>query len=155
MTSMSFVCHSHQQCIDTALKQAETVCATHGARLTDSRKHVLELIWASHEPAKAYDLLAELQKEDPSAKPPTVYRALDFLLEHGLIHKIHRLNAYVGCTHPTDKTPCFFLICTECNAVTECHDDAYPKLVANISKSHHFTPQAMSLEMEGLCEQCA
>ncbi|MCI5049004.1 MAG: transcriptional repressor [Rickettsiales bacterium] len=140
--------------MSTALKNADRICKAHGARLTDVRKQVLTLVWASHEPVKAYDLLAELQKEDANAKPPTVYRALDFLLAHGLIHKIHRLNAYVGCAHPNDETPCFFLICSECNTVTECHDKAYPKLIANVSRSQHFTPQAMSFELEGVCEQC-
>ena len=152
---MSSACDTHTECIETALQHAHAICEANGARLTDSRKRVLELIWASHEPAKAYDILAKLQKEDNAAKPPTVYRAIDFLVEHGLVHKIHRLNAYIGCTHPVDDTPCLFLICTKCNHVTEHHDRAYQKLVATISKSQHFTPQAMSLEMEGICEQCA
>lgn len=152
---MVFQCSSHRQCQAQALEHAHTVCEARGVRLTETRKRVLELVWGSHEPAKAYDLLAELQKTDPAAKPPTIYRALDFLREHGLIHKIHRLNGYVGCAYPVDPQPCLFLICTGCHAVTECHDDAYPELVANIAQSHHFMPKAMSFEMEGLCKQCA
>lgn len=141
--------------METALEQAEKVCQENDARLTEVRKHVLELIWAGHEPVKAYDLLSDLQKSDPAAKPPTIYRALDFLLEQGLIHKLHRLNAYVGCAHPEEKKPCFFLICTNCHAVTESYDDAYQKLIAKASKSYHFKPQAMTFEVEGLCQQCA
>jgi len=152
---MSLACQQHEYCIENALEQAEMVCKQRGARLTDIRRQVLELIWVGHEPVKAYDLLNDLQKGDPAAKPPTVYRALDFLLEQGLIHKLHRLNAYVGCSHPQEKKPCFFLICTNCHSVTESHDEAYQKLISKVSKSYQFRPQAMTFEMEGLCEQCA
>lgn len=152
---MPAICKQHDHCLKTALDQPEKVCQENDARLTEVRRRVLELIWAGHEPVKAYDLLTELQKNDPSAKPPTIYRALDFLLEQELIHKLHRLNAYVGCTHPEENKPCFFLICTNCNSVTESHDDAYRKLIAKVSKSYHFRPQATTFEMEGLCQQCA
>ncbi len=151
---MSHSFKQHKQQIEEALDMAARVCEQHGARLTDVRKRVLELIWASEQPAKAYDLLAELQKNDPSAKPPTIYRALDFLLELRLIHKLHRLNAYVRCTHPEEKKPCFFVICTSCQVVTESNDEAYKKLIAKISKSHDFKPQSATFEMEGLCQQC-
>lgn len=152
---MSFLYQEHQHCMETALEQAEKICQKNDARLTKLRKRVLELIWAEHEPVKAYDLLNELQKSDPAAKPPTIYRALDFLLEQGLIHKLHRLNAYVGCSHPEGKKPCFFLICTNCNSVTKSHDDAYRKLIAKVYKSYHFRLQATTFEMEGLCQKCA
>jgi Fur family zinc uptake transcriptional regulator len=151
---MSFECTPHEHCIDTALKQAYDVCSAQGARLTESRKRVLELVWVSHAPIKAYDILKELQKEDSGAKPPTVYRALDFLIDHGLVHKIQRLNAYIGCNHPEGSQPCFFLICKQCDIVSEHHDDAYQELIKEISETHHFMPEAMSFEMEGLCGQC-
>lgn len=151
---MSATCQQHHQCLESALEQAELICQESDVRLTNIRKRVLELVWASHQPVKAYDLLNELQKSNPGAKPPTVYRALDFLLEQGLIHKLHRLNAYIGCAHPTNPKPCFFLVCTKCHSVTESHDDAYEALINQVAKSNHFTPQATSFEMEGLCEQC-
>jgi Fur family zinc uptake transcriptional regulator len=152
---MYTTCKHHNHCLESALEQAEKICQKNNARLTDVRKRVLELIWAGHEPAKAYDLLTKLQKNDPSAKPPTIYRALDFLLEHGLIHKLHRLNAYIGCSHPEEKKPCFFLICTNCHTVTESNDDAYKNLIAKVSKSFHFKPKEITFEMEGLCLKCA
>jgi len=151
---MASPCKKHKRCIETALKRAEVVCREHGARLTHVRKRVLTLIWGSHQPSKAYDLLTELQKEDPAAKPPTIYRALDFLLEHKLIHKLHRINAFIGCDHPSDDELCFFLICTQCHHVEESHDDAYQKLIQDVSKAHHFNPQAMTFEIEGLCQRC-
>ncbi len=152
---MSVTCQQHNQCLESALTQAQLICQESDVRLTHIRKQVLELIWSGHKPVKAYDLLTELQKSDIKAKPPTIYRALDFLMEQGLIHKLHRLNAYIGCVHPTDKRPCFFLICTHCQTVTESHDDAYKKFIDKISRSNHFKPQAMTFEVEGLCGQCA
>lgn len=148
-------CSSHQDCIETALKQAESICDSNGTRLTPLRKHVLELVWAKHEPMKAYDLLSELQKEDASAKPPTIYRALDFLLEHGLIHKIQRLNAYVGCIDPYEDNPCLFLICKECDKVAESHDPSYCRLIDKISSQYGFSSVEATFEMEGLCSQCS
>lgn len=148
-------CQKHHECIESALAQAEELCATRGTRLTLARRKVLALIWASHQPSKAYDLLSELQKQDSTAKPPTVYRALDFLLEQGLIHKLHRLNAYVGCPHPAEDAPCFFMICQKCETVTDSHDMRFQQLVSHLATAHHFTPNAMSFEVEGLCQQCA
>ncbi len=151
---MSHSCQQREKQIEVALGKAAKVCKKHGARLTDVRKNVLELIWSSEQPSKAYDLLKELQKNDPSAKPPTIYRALDFLLELGLIHKLHRFNAYVKCKHPEEKKPCFFLICTNCHVVTESHEGAYGKLINKASMSFDFKPQEATFEIEGLCQQC-
>ena len=151
---MPYSCFQHQNCIDSALEKAEAICDKNGSSLTTLRKRVLELIWAEHKPMKAYDLLNELQKEDPSAKPPTIYRTLDFLQENGLVHKIHRLNAYVGCVDPNEGRPSFFLICTKCHNVAESHDESYYKLIKNISKTHQFNPHETSFEIEGLCIQC-
>jgi Fur family zinc uptake transcriptional regulator len=148
-------CSSHQHCVESALKQAEAICDSSGSRLTSIRKRVLELVWAKHEPMKAYDLLSELQKEDTSAKPPTIYRALDFLLEHGLIHKIHRFNAYVGCIDPDEDSPCLFLICKNCDNVSESHDKSYYQLIDKLSKQYDFIPVETTFEIEGLCSQCS
>lgn len=147
-------CEQHNTCMESALVQAEALCHSRGSRLTEIRRTVLSLIWASHRPTKAYDVLAELQKQGAGAKPPTVYRALDFLLEQGLIHKLHRLNAYVGCPHPAEDAPCFFMICQKCDTVTDSHDMRFQQMIAHLSNAHHFTPSAMSFEVEGLCQQC-
>ena len=91
--------HDHSRCVSHALAEAEAICARQGLRLTALRKRVLELVWASHKPLGAYDILGVLSDEDGRrAAPPTVYRALDFLLENGLVHRIASLNAFVGCS---------------------------------------------------------
>ena len=89
--------HRHSLCIDEALATAEKSCEQAGNRLTPIRRRVLELVWAGHGPVKAYDILDILRSERSSAAPPTVYRALEFLLAQGLVHKIESLNAYLGC----------------------------------------------------------
>ena len=103
--------HQHASCISDALRAAEKTCKERGLRLTPIRRRVLELVWASHEPVKAYDILDILRSERDSAAPPTVYRALEFLLGEGLVHKIESLNAYVGCGEPGHADAGQFLIC--------------------------------------------
>ena len=88
--------HQHSRCIKEALNKAEQICLNHRCRLTPIRKKVLELIWKSHKPIKAYDLLAQLSSEDYVEKPPTVYRALEFLIENNclfIVNKQHMCSA--------------------------------------------------------------
>ena len=147
-------CEKHQNCVDNALEQAQLVCDENDSRFTSLRKRILELVWARHEPVKAYDLLSELQKEDKSAKPSTIYRTLDFLLDLGLVHKIHRQNAFVGCVNPKEDRPSFFLVCNNCHKVSEKHDEEYFKLIKSISKRYQFKLRDTSFEIEGLCNNC-
>lgn len=147
--------HHHEYCIEKALNTAEAVCQKKGTRLTKLRRKVLELIWKGHEPIKAYDLLSDLQKEDASAKPTTVYRALDFLQENALIHKVHRLNAYIGCPHPEHKNPYFLLICTDCRSVTESESESYRLFLEEIKTKYRFHHSGQIFEIEGKCTNCA
>src|SRR3981189_3799594 len=89
--------HDHRRCVSKALRTADQVCSERGLRLTPTRKRVLELIWTRHAPIGAYDILSQLSKEGRQDAPPTVYRALSFLMGAGLIHRIDTLNAYLGC----------------------------------------------------------
>ncbi|MEQ8192898.1 MAG: transcriptional repressor, partial [Rhodospirillales bacterium] len=114
--------HDHAHCIDEALEAAEQVCLDAGVRLTPLRRRVLEMVWQSHEPVGAYDLLDRLREERRRAAPPTVYRALEFQLEQGLIHRIESLNAYVGCGSPQNRHGGQFLICRDCGSVAELND---------------------------------
>jgi Fur family zinc uptake transcriptional regulator len=109
------------QAAKKALTDAETLCTDKGERLTPVRKRVLELVLAAERPVKAYDLLEALKPGPGTAKPPTVYRALDFLMAQGLVHKIEALNAYVGCTHAHDEGGAELFICSDCGTVEERH----------------------------------
>lgn len=146
--------HDHGNCVAHALAAAEAECRRRGARLTDVRRRVLELVWASHAPIGAYVVLDTLGREGWSAAPPTVYRALDFLLAHGLIHRIERLNAYVGCTHPGQPHAGQFLLCSRCGAAAELDDDSVARALAEAARRLGFTIATQTIEAEGLCPAC-
>ncbi|QMU61703.1 MAG: transcriptional repressor [Gammaproteobacteria bacterium] len=147
--------HQHSQCIKEALSNAEQICIDHKCRLTPIRKKVLELIWKSHKPIKAYDLLAQLSSEDFIEKPPTVYRALDFLIENNLIHRIESQNAYIGCNTDHGTLDSKFLICDQCNEVEELSEPKINKTLSEISKKQGFIPSLVNVEIHGTCSHCA
>ena len=147
-------CKSHKSCIKEALIEAKTICNQRGVKLTKLRETVLKLIWKNHTYVKAYDLLEELKKIDASAKPPTVYRSLDFLMENGFIHKIQSLNAFVGCSHPGEHNECYFLICKECQNIEECHSENINKFVQSTSSNNNFSANQVTLEISGICQEC-
>ncbi len=146
-------CDTHQHCIDDAMATAEALCSKSGQRFTTLRRKVLELIWQSHRPVKAYDILDNIG-DVASAKPPTVYRALDFLLENRLIHKLNSLNAYVGCSHPEAHHECYFLVCSSCGDIEECCDAKLARTIAATAKKNHFHPAHTTLEISGECQEC-
>ena len=147
-------CHNHTHCIETVFAQAEDICEKRNIRLTPIRKYVLGLIWHSHHGVKAYDLLDKIKDFDASSKPPTIYRSLDFLLENGLIHKIHSHNLYVGCMHPLSHRDCIFLICHQCFSVTEACNTHIHALLGDITTQHHFKAVHQMIEISGLCRTC-
>jgi len=147
--------HDHTRCIADAMGMAEAVCAKHGARLTPIRRRVLELVWNSHRPVGAYAILDHLREGDKGAAPPTVYRALDFLMEQGLIHRIESLNAFVGCDHPEDRHVSQFLICTRCNGAVEIQDRGIANAVKKSAAEAGFTVNRFTVELQGTCPDCA
>ncbi|OAN44744.1 Fur family transcriptional regulator [Paramagnetospirillum marisnigri] len=146
--------HDHGACIRAALDAAEAECRRQGARLTLIRRRVLELVWSSHQPVGAYALLESLAREGWSAAPPTVYRALDFLLRHGLVHRIALLNAFVGCTHPGQPHAGAFLLCKVCGAAAELDDAPVVKAIAEAAAGLGFSVSRQTIEVEGVCPGC-
>ncbi len=148
------IAHNHARCVNDALEAATTLCQQQGLRFTPIRKRVLELVWASHAPMAAYDLLKALRREKDNAEAPTVYRALDFLLEHGMVHKIQSMNAFVGCDHPGQQHASQFLICTECKQVLEQENLELSRTIREYAISNNFTICAQTIELMGVCENC-
>ena len=146
--------HDHDHCMADALATAEQLCARRGARLTRLRRRVLELVWSSHAPVGAYDLLRRLSREHESAAPPTVYRALDFLMKHGLIHRIESRNAFVGCPAPAVDHAGQFLICRDCGTAAELADPRIDRAIANGAAALGFTVEHKTVELSGLCPSC-
>jgi Fur family zinc uptake transcriptional regulator len=153
---MSFpsVHHDHHQCVAHALEAAEAECRRRGARLTEVRRRVLELVWESHQPVGAYALLDILAREGRPAAPPTVYRALEFLLAHGLIHRLERLNAYMGCTQVGAPHAGQFLVCTSCGSAAELADPELDRAVCESAARLGFSVTRQTVEVEGLCAGC-
>lgn len=146
--------HNHNHCINTALKTAETLCHEKGQKLTKVRRRTLELIWQSHRPLGAYQLLAKLAEEGFNSAPPTIYRALDFLLSAGLVHKVESMNAYLGCAHADKVHKGYFLICDGCQNVMEFdYQDIHQELVAKAARQG-FELRSETIELTGLCAQC-
>ena len=146
--------HDHDQCIDDAVRAAGKLCRERGERLTPLRRLVLELVWGSHRPVGAYELLQRLQQEKGKAAPPTVYRALSFLQDQGLVHRVESLNAYVGCAHPEDSHRAHFLICRSCGDAAEIHDGAFAKAVKSVGQRAGFHVDRETVELQGLCPHC-
>ena len=142
--------------IDAQLHHAADLCERRGTRLTDLRRQVLALILGAGRPIGAYDLLGQLKSERRTAAPPTVYRALDFLLEQGLIHRVERLSAFVGCpVHDHHAHAAQFLICGGCGEVLELEDQQLRAALEQAALRRGFLIQGATIEAEGRCAACA
>ena len=147
--------HNHKQCVTNALKIAEDICTARGVQLTPIRYQILELIWESHKPVKAYDLLERVRPLAMAAKPPTIYRALEFLFEQGLIHRIESLNAFIGCSCANAPHEQLLLICKNCQEVEE---RPAPKVMQALNEEFNdakFIAHSKAIEIHGLCSDCA
>jgi len=147
--------HNHASCVKSALSDAESACSALGLRLTSIRRQVLELVWASHAPIKAYELLEQLHQQNPKAAPPTVYRALEFLQNAGLVHRLESLNAYLGCGKPGEPHVGQFLICRSCGSVAEINEPKITQLLNAQAAQLGFETQQQLVELKGLCPQCS
>lgn len=136
------------------LEQADAQCRANGVRFTPIRRRVLELIDASSGGLKAYDLLAALSAEHAAARPPTVYRALEFLIQQGLAHRIESQNAYVACACPEHAHGFQLLICRACGYVEEIHFDDASRQLAERAKGEGFRVERQTIELIGLCAPC-
>ncbi len=147
-------CNNHNSCIDLAITKAEMLCLKRKLKFTKLRKNILRLIWESHIPLKAYDILERLRGEDYSAKPITVYRILDFFLKNNIIHKLEKLNVFMGCNHPGDEHNCYFIICNKCHMVEEACEDTVLQSIYSSLKKKEFLPSHVTLEITGTCHNC-
>ncbi len=136
------------------LEKAEALCHERGVRLTQQRKAVLQLLCASDKPLSAYELLDRMRGLIKNPAPPTVYRALDFLLEQGLAHKLESLHAYVSCTHPEHSHASQFLICDDCGEVAEIEDPGVTKNLKALGETIGFRTKRPVVEVLGTCGQC-
>jgi Fur family zinc uptake transcriptional regulator len=146
--------HNHDVCRTKAVQTADRLCAERGVQLTPIRRKALELIWESHRAVKAYDLLDQMKPLQQSAKPATVYRALDFLLEQGLIHRVESLNAFIGCSCSDRQHEQLLLICVQCHEVEERPGVMVMEAVSREIEQAGFTVHRKAIEIQGICKNC-
>ena len=151
MKAKAFSKHDHAHCIADGMRAAQEACEASGKRLTPVRAHVLEVLLRQHKAMGAYEILDELREAGFSAQPPQAYRALEFLTEAGLAHRIERLNAFVACAHPGSEHAPAFLICRACGAVAEA-EAADP--LGQSAQDTGFKVERAVVEAEGVCPEC-
>ena len=141
--------------LERRLNAAAEACTRDGETLTPLRRAVLALVLQAERPLTAYQLLERLQTARRAA-PPTIYRALDFLLARRLVHRIERLGAFVACAEPDhEHTLVQFLICRQCRAVTELDYHHVAEAVATAAEGARFRMEHAVIEIDGLCAACA
>lgn len=133
---------------------AESLCAQRGRRLTPIRRKVLELLLRHGRSLKAYELLDAMRAEHPGAAPPTVYRALDFLMDEGLIHRLDAVNAWTACHDAAGAPHDLLVVCTGCGAVAEVSDPAMSRQLAERVARTGFALATHETEIRALCPQC-
>jgi Fur family zinc uptake transcriptional regulator len=146
--------HDHDRCASAAIAHAEARCIARAQRLTPMRRQVLEALLTSHKPLGAYEIIERLTDGAPPA-PITVYRALDFLRDNGLVHRIASRNAFVACVHDHDSEDLVvFLICERCGAVGEAPGGAIADALKASSRAAGFSPKSPLIEIAGICSHC-
>lgn len=154
MRNNIYVTHNHNNCMNTALEHAVRICKQKNARLTATRKQVLKFIWESHKPIGAYDLLPKLAEAGFNSAPPTVYRALDFLLEMQLIHRINSLNAFIGCSNPEEHHANCFFICKACGIAQEINSEPLNEMSRQLEQELGIQINEQVTEFAGVCPTC-
>lgn len=150
--SLAFQPHNHEHCRASALQRAHDLCQSRQVRLTQRRQQVLELLLDAHKPMGAYDLLQVLNQSEQNIMPPIVYRALEFLQEQGLVHRIESQNTFIACDHPGHGGNVQFFICQQCERVAEVEQNGFPAQ----QQAEHLGFQARTavVEVAGICAEC-
>lgn len=146
--------HDHRRCLAAILAGAERLCADRKVRLTAQRRRVLEIVAASHAAIGAYEIIDRLADDGKRPAPITVYRALDFLIDQGLVHRLVSLNAYVACADAGADHGAQFLICRRCGTVGEMTSPSIARAIAEVTLDAGFRVSAPVVEVTGLCGRC-
>jgi Fur family zinc uptake transcriptional regulator len=147
--------HDHGRCAADAMTHAEAVCQKRAQRLTPIRRQVLQALLSSHRPLGAYEVIDALARAMPRPAPITVYRALDFLMANGLVHRIESRNAYLACAHDHDAAALVaFLICDRCGSVGEIPASPIGHDLAAAARASGFAPKLAVVEIAGTCAHC-
>ena len=149
-----FRSHDHRRCVDTALAVAESHCAAQSLRLTPVRRRTLEILLHEHRALGAYEVLERLSEGGFGSHPPLAYRALDFLVANGFVHRVERLNAFVACSHPGATHTPAFMICRRCDSVAEAVASPARGTLGQAARAVGFRIERTVVEAEGVCPDC-
>lgn len=152
--SVAFEPHDHANCVAQTIATAEALCAERGLRLTPLRRCALEVLASEHKALGAYEVLERMSKEGHPAHPPVAYRALEFLVNLGLAHKIERLAAFIACSRPSGHHRPAFLICRKCRTVAETQVPLGNGALGHAAESLGFHVEQTVVEAEGVCRAC-
>ena len=142
--------------LNASISRVDEICRSNNLGFTNIRKQVFEIIIKNNKPIKAYQILDEIRNiTNKPSHPPTVYRAIDFLIENGFVHKLNSINSFVGCFHPKTHEECYFLICKKCNIYQECCDDNLKDRISRTAIHNNFIISNTTLEIEGHCLDCS
>ena len=147
--------HDHARCVDGVVAHAERLCAARGVRFTDQRRRVLAIVAGSHRAIGAYDIIERLAGTGARPAPVTVYRALEFLIENGFVHRIASRNAFVTCMRQHDDHAAVFLICDRCGTIGEVEAGRVLGVVDRKARDTGFTVDRAVIEVSGQCRNCA
>lgn len=146
--------HDHDSCAKAAIAHAEALCAERAQRLTPMRRRVLQALLSSHRPLGAYEIIERVAQKNRPA-PITIYRALDFLRQNGLVHRIESRNAFVACVHEHGGNDLVvFLICERCGAVGEAPGGGAAEALRTAARAAGFSPKSPLVEIPGICSHC-
>jgi Fur family zinc uptake transcriptional regulator len=147
--------HDHHRCSSDAMATAEALCLQRGQRLTPIRRKVLSVLLGTHKPLGAYEIIDRLAPKGPRPAPITAYRALEFLRDNGLVHRIESRNAFIACVHNhAAGALVVFLICERCGAVGEASSSAVTATLTSAARAAGFTPKSPVIELTGVCSHC-
>ncbi len=152
---LAFSEHDHETCSGGVLAQAGALAASRGLRLTPVRRRTLEILLESHRAMGAYEVLERLSADGFAKQPPVAYRALEFLVENGLAHRIRRLNAFAACMHPGERHSPVFLICKSCDHIAEAQGAHVATALEAAATPAGFSIERTNVEALGLCPACA
>ena len=147
--------HTHDaKSISAALDDVAAYCEEHKLKLTPVRRRVMELLLQEHRAFGAYEILAQLQEDGLGSQPPIAYRALDFLVGNGFVHRVEHLNAFVACVHPGQDHAPTLLVCRDCKSVSEAPASLMNDALGRVAAVSGFSADPASVEVQGVCRDC-
>ncbi len=146
--------HDHELCAAQLMARAERACARRNARLNSLRRDVLGAVGESHRAAGAYEIIERLARSGPRPAPISIYRALEFLGDLGLVHRIESRNAFVACNRPPEAGRAVLMVCEDCGTVDEIEAASVFDGLDVLASAQGFETRRAMLELSGCCASC-